>query len=101
MSNFILSFRGQEDRTASAEELEAWGGWFQQLGATVVDSGHRVGRVQALGAVGKGTGTSREILTGYVVVDAADFDAAVEVAKGCPGLSHGGGVEVGEAIENM
>jgi hypothetical protein len=36
-----------------------------------------------------------------VVVDAADFDAAVEVAKGCPGLSHGGGVEVGEAIENM
>ena len=94
VANFVLSFRGQEGRTVSADEEAEWGAWFQAIGGSIADFGHRVGRVRALGA-GPAAG---DALGGYVVVDAADLDAAVALAEGCPGLRHGGGVEVGEAV---
>jgi hypothetical protein len=37
-------------------------------------------------------------LSGYVLVDATDLTAATALAEGCPGLSYGGSVEVGELI---
>ena len=93
MATFVLSFRGPEGRNATAEEEAEWGAWFGELGGSVT-SGERVGRVQALGDGGDGV-----TLTGYAVVTAANFDAAVDLAKGCPGLRHGGGVEVGETVD--
>jgi len=36
---------------------------------------------------------------GYSVVKAEDFDAALTLAEGCPGLEWGGGVEAGEFVE--
>ena len=99
MSNYVLTFRGRADRTPDADEEAAWGQWFQELGSTVCDFGHRVGRVSALGSSGRETGTGRDVLTGYVVITANDLEAAVAVAKGCPGLAHGGGVEVGETVD--
>jgi hypothetical protein len=95
MANFVLSFRGQEGRAVSAGEEAEWGTWFGEIGGSIADFGHRVGRVRALG---DGPG-DHSALAGYVVIAAADLDAAVELAKGCPGLRHGGGVEVGEALE--
>ncbi|HSS09168.1 MAG TPA: hypothetical protein VLL25_04735 [Acidimicrobiales bacterium] len=95
MSNYVLSFRGQKGRTVGADEEAEWGQWFQEIGASIVDSGHRVGRVSALGA-GRADG---DALAGYVVIAAGDLDAAVSLAKGCPGLRHGAGLEVGEAVD--
>jgi hypothetical protein len=94
MSNYVLSFRSQSERAASAEEEAAWGQWFQELGGTVVDFGNRVGRTTTLGS-GPASGT---VLSGYVVIAADDFEAAVALAKGCPGLLHDGGVEIGEIV---
>jgi hypothetical protein len=94
MSTYVLSFRGRSDRTASPEEEAAWGQWFQEIGSTVVDFGNRVGRVAALGS----SEARQDVLTGYVLISADDLDAAVAVAKGCPGLQHEGSVEVGETI---
>jgi hypothetical protein len=98
MSSYVLSFRGQSDRKISADEEAAWGQWFQELGSTVVDFGHRVGRVSVVGD-GVSQGTGNEVVRGYIVIRADDLDAAAATAKGCPGLQHGGRVEVGEAIE--
>ena len=98
MSKYVLAFRGPSDRKATAEQEAAWGNWFQELGSTVVDFGSRVGQVSALGEVGAGAGNGRNVLTGYVLIEAKDLEAAVAVAKGCPGLSYGGGVEVGETV---
>jgi len=95
MANFVLSFRGHQGRTVSADEEGEWGAWFGEIGGSVADFGHRVGRVRALGD----GPADHSALAGYVVINAADLDAAVEVARGCPGLRHGGGVEVGEAVE--
>jgi hypothetical protein len=36
------------------------------------------------------------VLTGYIVINACDLDAAVELASGCPGLAHDVSVEVAE-----
>jgi len=95
MSSYVLSFRGQADRTAGPDEEAAWGQWFGEIGSHIADRGHRVGQVRALGA---DSSRDKEVLAGYVVIDAATLDAAVAIASGCPGLQHGATVEVGEAI---
>lgn len=97
MPSYVLSFRGQADRVADPDQEAAWGQWFGEIGGRITDFGHRVGRASSLGA--RAAGDGRDVLAGYVVISAADFDEAVDVAAGCPGLKHGGGVEVGEAVE--
>ena len=96
MSRFVLAFRGQPGRTAASAEDQAWGAWLGRLGAAVVD-GNRVGATRTLPAAGRGDPGSA-VLTGYVVIDAADLDAAAAVAGGCPGLADGVDVEVAEVI---
>ena len=49
------------------------------------------------GSVADGGGANP--LTGYSLITAADLDAAVEAAKGCPILESGGSVEVAETID--
>ncbi len=93
MSNFILTFRGAPDRAVSEADGAAWMAWFGELGAAIVDPGSQVGNTTALGLSPSSTAVS-----GYSIIQAADFEAAVALAKGCPGLSQGGGVEVGELI---
>lgn len=97
MSNYILSFRSQPVKPTDTQEA-AWGEWFAQIGGGVVDFGNRVGQVSALGNCGNDVDSGSTVLGGYVVIVADDLDSAVTVAKGCPGLQHGGGVEVGEVI---
>ena len=94
MASFVISFRSSLNSRPDASEEAEWQRWFGQLGSTVTEFGHRVGRVKALGG-----GESRgDALAGYIVIGAEDLDRAVEIAQGCPGLRHGRGVEVGEAV---
>ena len=39
-------------------------------------------------------GESKEIVGGYILINARDLDHAVEIARGCPGLDHRLAVEV-------
>jgi hypothetical protein len=91
----VLSCRGHQVRSVNTDEEAEWGAWFGEIGGSVADFGHRVGHVRALGD----GPADHSALAGYVVINAAGLDAAVEVARGCPGLRHGGRVEVGEAVE--
>ena len=97
MSKYVLAFRGQPDRTAAPEEEQAWGAWFGQLGPAITDMGNRVGATRTLPAARRGE-PGNAALTGYVVIDAADLDAAATLAASCPGLASGVDVEVGEVI---
>ena len=94
MSKFVLTFRSQRNRTPDAEQETAWADWFHSIGATIADPGNRVGDAIPLGNCGTDTA-----LAGYTVVTADDLDAAEALAEGCPGLKHGGGVEVGAVIQ--
>ena len=67
----------------------------QRIGSSVVDFGARVGERRAIGSSNQGDGKG---LSGYIVVEAPDLDAAVELAAGCPNLTRGGGVEIGAIV---
>lgn len=93
MSAFVLAFRNDPTVNATEEQLAAWGAWFEELGSAVTDMGSRVGATKLLGA-----SAGANTLSGYSVIDAADLAAATALAEGCPGLTYGGSVEVGEVI---
>ena len=97
MAKHVLAFRNPPDQVPTADEEAAWSAWFRQLGPAVVDFGHRVGRAQLVGSE-SASGTAEGALSGYVVIDAADFQEALSLADGCPGLRSGGLVEVGEVF---
>jgi len=43
MTNYVLTFRAQPGRTPTAQEEARWPAWFGQIGASITDTGNRVG----------------------------------------------------------
>ena len=37
---------------------------------------------------------AKEVVGGYFLIEAADYDEAVEISKGCPHLKYGGRIEL-------
>ncbi|TML11298.1 MAG: hypothetical protein E6G39_14220 [Actinobacteria bacterium] len=102
MPKYVLAYHGgsmPETAAAQEEAMAAWGAWFGSLGAAVIDGGNPTGLAKTVtsGAVKDGGGANP--LTGYSLLTAADINAAVALAKGCPILKAGGSVEVAEAID--
>jgi hypothetical protein len=92
MSTYVLVYRAPQNYTGgSADAMTTWNAWFEQLGTNLVDRGNPVFTSSALGNCGTDTA-----LGGYSLITADDLDAAIALAKGCPFLHDGGGVEVGE-----
>jgi hypothetical protein len=110
MSEFILLFRrDNKDDTISPEQMQElgkkWWTWRNELEAKnkIAAVGNRLSKagrvVNAKNVVTDGPYAEiKEVLNGYMVVNAGDFDEAVVVAKGCPILQMGGNVEVRKFI---
>ncbi|MGI9433512.1 MAG: YciI family protein [Geminicoccaceae bacterium] len=102
MAKYLYVYHGGKMPEAEAEQkaaMEAWGAWFGELGASVLDGGNPVGpskTVLAGGSVEDHGGANPA--GGYSLIEASSMDDAVAKAKGCPIFSHGGNVEVAEAI---
>jgi hypothetical protein len=105
MSEFTYLFRGRKT-SGSPEEMqkhfEEWVAWFKQLGAAghLKDPGHPL---QSTGKVVSGSrkvvkdgpyAEAKDVVGGYIIVEADDIIHAVELSKGCPILEVGGSVEV-------
>jgi hypothetical protein len=105
MGEFTYLFRGR-DTTASPEQMqktmEKWVVWFKELGAKghLKDTGHPL---EHTGKVVKGKqkivndgpyAEAKDVVGGYIVIEAKDLLHAVEISKGCPILEAGGSVEV-------
>lgn len=104
MPKYVLAYHGgggfPETEAEQAELMQAWGAWFGSIGEGLVDGGNPVSQTRTVAADGSASdGGGANPLTGYSLIDAADIDAAVEVARGCPVLSGGGSVEVAEAMD--
>lgn len=96
MSKYVLVYQGgsmAETEEAQQAAMAAWGAWFGSLGDAALDWGAPFG---ASGSVGGGAATTG--LTGYSMVEAADLDAAIAMAGGCPIIADGGRVDVYETI---
>jgi hypothetical protein len=94
MSEFVLSYRVPADYAPGVDRVAEWQAWFSAMGSALVDIGHAVTDYASLGDVGG----NESRMIGYSVVSAEDFDSAVRLAKDCPALSVGGGVEVGPVM---
>ena len=95
MAKYVLSFRVPSDYAPNAGTTAEWQAWFGALGSALVDIGNAVTDYASLGEVG-GSGSR---MIAYSVVSAEDLDAALALAKDCPVLRDGGGVEVGPVME--
>ena len=98
MGNYLLAYKGGGMAETDAErdaQMAAWGGWFGQLGDSIVDAGNPFASSASVG--GDGTvGDAGSGLTGYSVLRADSLIAATELAKGCPILGNGGSIDVYE-----
>ena len=95
MTKYVFSFRVPADYAPHAGTAAEWKAWFGGLGPALVDVGNAVTAYASLGEVGG----SDSRMVAYSVVSAEDLDAALVLAKGCPVLRVGGGVEVGPVME--
>ena len=97
MPSFVFTYRLTPGYTRTAESAEAWRSWFDGMDGHVADIGN-IGKpgleAAALGNCGAGTQ-----LGGYSLINAADLDEALALAKGCPSLTRDGGVEVAQLGE--
>ena len=110
MSEFLFLFRvseaGQREAMGTPERaqrsLQTWLAWIRDLEAT----GHLKSRGQPLEPTGKVVRGKKKVVTdgpymeakdlllGFIVIEALDLDQAVELSRGCPIVEGGGSVEI-------
>ena len=107
MSAFVYLFRGgarPESPAGTQQQMQKWVAWMKELG----EKGHLKDPGQPLlpsGKVVKGKGAqkavtdgpfaeAKDIVGGYMLVEARDLDQAVELSHGCPVFDIDGGVEI-------
>jgi len=95
MPTFVLSYRSPAGYTPSQESTAAWMAWFDAIGEQMVDRGKPVIDRSSLG----NCASDSTQLGGYTLISADDLESALAIAKGCPHLSRGGGVEVGQLTD--
>jgi hypothetical protein len=95
MAQYVFSYRVPSNYAPGAETTAEWQAWFGAMGSALVSVGHAVTDYASLGEVG-GSGSR---MIGYSVVSAEDMDSALALAKDCPALRVGGGIELGPVME--
>ena len=110
MSEFVLLFRASQAEQEQAmgtperaqKSMEAWLGWIRDL----EKSGHLKERGQPLERTGKVVRggkrmvtdgpyvEAKDLVTGFIIIEARDVAQAVELAGGCPMLAGEGSVEI-------
>jgi hypothetical protein len=105
MTEFTFLFRGRET-SASPEQMQntmqKWVAWFKELNAQgcLKDPGHpleqsgKVVRGKQKTVIDGPYAEAKDVVGGYIVIEANDLAHAAEISKGCPILEAGGSVEV-------
>lgn len=105
MEKFMYLFRGGLDGTQSPEVMQAqmqkWVQWMQTLGQKQImvageplqGSGKQVSGKKKVVTDGP-FAEAKEMVGGYLVVNAKNLEEAVEISKGCPIFDMDGSVEV-------
>jgi len=105
MANYLLAYHGggmPETPEEQARVLAAWGKWYENLGAAIVDGGNPVSQARTIASDGSASdGGGPNPVTGYTIIQAGSLDEAAELAKGCPILDSGGSIEVAETFAVM
>jgi hypothetical protein len=98
MPKYLFIFRESTEKRAQqpADQLQAlqtaWYQWMQKHHSAIVvgDGLLRTGRVLKAGLVTDGPyAEAKEIIASFSIIQAADYGAAVAIARECPGDCHG------------
>lgn len=112
MSKYLFLFRGGMNmQAASPEQLQAnmmlWKNWMEDLakqgkllGGEPLDRPGKVLSGKAKKVTDGPFAEGKEVVGGYLMVNAGGLDEAVELSKGCPIFQHDGSVEV-RAVQEM
>lgn len=87
-----------ESQEEGAKIMAKWGAWMEGLGASIADPGSIVGPSNTVSKTSVRDDGGADPLSGYMIVVAADNQAAIEIAKGCPILENEGTVEVAPLV---
>jgi YCII-related domain-containing protein len=95
MAEFVFTYRMPQDYVpGGAETRKAWQSWFDGMGRNLIDKGKPV-----IASAAVGTCDSGARIGGFSVIEAANMEAALEIARACPSVDSGGGVEVGAVLD--
>lgn len=96
MERFLIVYRGAPGSgpEASQHDPQRWRSWFDALGAHAVDRGGLGAGAVEIPSRLLGPKESTSSLSGYCVIAAADFNAAVRLADACPIFDEGGSLEI-------
>jgi len=110
MSEFVYLFRSGETAHRAGmgspaqmqKTMQKWMAWMKELGEKgyIKDPGHPLERTGKLVKGKRKTITdgpyaeTKDIVGGYILIEANDLNHAVEISKGCPIFEVGGLVEV-------
>jgi hypothetical protein len=101
VAKFLLVYHGGGGMAATPEEqaasMAAWNGWFDRLGAAVLDVGNPTAAAKRIGPNGA-VSDDASAPSGYSLISADSLDQAVSLAKDCPVLGVGGTIQVAEAV---
>ena len=105
MTNFVLLYTGggmPEGEEEQAKVMTAWGVWYEEMGAAIVDGGNPFGASKNVTDKGVGDGSvNSPPVTGYTIISADSLDAAVETVKDHPHIKFSGQVSVHETFQIM
>lgn len=97
MSRFLIVYRGAPGghESEGAEHVPSnWQAWFDGLGSAVIDQGGLTHSSVEIPSRLRGPKLSSSALSGYSIIEAEDFDAAVKIAEDCPIFDEKGSVEI-------
>jgi hypothetical protein len=99
MAKFLAIYTGQPgatppDEATMAKGMQAWSDWMAKNADRIVDTGGPLGKTKKVSAAG--IADIRNNIAAYIIVEAADHEAAARLFEGHPHFSifPGDGVEV-------
>jgi len=102
MAKYILVFRSKSDWSTLPKDqiekvMQAWGEWVGTMTRVIVDKGETF-KPSGKEVSPDGVGNTKDFLSGYIIVEAKDFDEALAIAQSSPTVERGGVVQVYEAF---
>ena len=111
MEKFMFIFHGGLPMDSSAEQMEAnmgkWMGWIEKLsadnryvsGEPLLPGGKLVTGTNGKSVTDGPYTEGKEIVGGYFIVNAENYDDALALTKGYPDYEHGGKIQVRQVMK--
>ncbi len=106
MSTYVLLYSGGQMAATESERKKSndeWNAWFKKLDKAVIDQGNPFAPMaKSLWSDGRiHDDADCPSASGYSIIRAASYDAALQLAKSCPGLRNGTKISIYETIPTM